>query len=71
MVRKLKDKGMTVILAHPERYEIVKKEPQIIKDFINMGCLMQCNYASILGYYGNGAKKTMKELLKKNYVTFL
>ena len=39
-----------------------------IEEYINKGCLIQCNYGSILGQYGKEAKKTIKTLLKKQEV---
>ena len=36
-----------------------------IDKFIEMGAEIQSNYASIIGYYGKGAQKTVKKLLKK------
>lgn len=59
------------IIAHPERYKCVQDNPEIVEEYINKGALIQCNYASILGLYGNNAKKTFKKLLKNNYVHFL
>lgn len=36
------------ILAHPERYYFVSKEPELIYDLIQKGVLMQANYGSIV-----------------------
>ena len=33
--------------------------------------LFQCNFASILGYYGKDAKKLLKYMLKNKYVDYL
>ena len=35
------------------------------------GLLFQCNYASILGYYGKESEKLLKYMLKKHYVDYL
>ena len=70
-VKELRKRGIVVILAHPERYDFVKKNTKSIEPLLKSGCLLQCNYASILGYYGSEAKKALKELLKNNYVSFL
>ena len=43
----------------------------IVEEYIEKGCLMQCNYGSIVNLYGNEAEKTIKTLLKKNQVHFL
>ena len=36
-----------------------------------MGVLLQGNYESLFGKYGKGSEKTLKKLLKKDYITFL
>lgn len=63
--------GLKLIIAHPERYRNVQKTPDIVKEYIEKGCLMQCNYGSILGKYGKEAKDTIKYLLKNNLVHFI
>ena len=36
-----------------------------------MGVLFQGNYESLFGKYGKNSEKTLKKLLKKNYISFL
>lgn len=59
------------VLAHPERYTFVKKNPKIVYDLVDMGVLMQSNYGSILGQYGKRTEVVAKILLKNNLVHFL
>lgn len=59
------------ILAHPERYSFVQEEPELIYDLIQKGVLMQANYASIIGYYGQKAQMIVKKLLENNMIHFL
>ena len=63
--------GYKPIIAHPERYEYVKEDPNWVIDYIELGVLFQSNYASILGWYGKTAQSTVKKLLKNNMVHFL
>ena len=67
----LEAKGIKPIIAHPERYKCVQKDPDIVEEYIEKGCLIQCNYGSIVNLYGGEAEKTIKTLLKKNQVHFL
>lgn len=71
VIFKLINNGITPIIAHPERYKIVQENLEVVEKLIEMGCLIQSNYASILGYYGKHAQKTMKKLLKNNLINFL
>lgn len=59
------------ILAHIERYAFVQKEPQIIYDLIEKGVLMQSNYGSFIGQYGDKAKIMAKKFLESDMVHFL
>ena len=42
-----------------------------IDNYIELGAILQGNYQSLLGHYGNSAKKTLKKLLKENKITIL
>ena len=67
----LKSINVIPILAHPERYKCVHAKPKLIQDYIDKGCLIQCNFGSIIGLYGNKAKHIIKTLLKNRQVNFL
>ena len=59
------------ILAHPERYKFVHENPNLIYELIDKGVLMQANYASIIGWYGEKAKILMKKFLECDMISFL
>lgn len=59
------------IIAHPERYKFVQEDPNMLIDLINLGVLFQANFGSLIGIYGNDARKTIKQLLKANMVHFM
>ncbi len=59
------------ILAHPERYSFVQKNPNIVGELIEKGVLMQANYGSFVGQYGRKAQIIVKKLLKSNMIYFL
>ena len=67
----LKTMKIVPIIAHPERYKFIQEDPDRIEDLIEQGCLIQCNYASITGFYGKEALKTVKQLLKNDHVHLL
>lgn len=59
----IKTKGLFPILAHPERYIYMsEKDYDRLK---SMGVLFQMNLFSLVGLYGERAKKVAGELLKK------
>ena len=59
------------VLAHPERYSFVQKDPSFIYELIDAGVLMQVNYASIIGWYGKKAEILAKKFLESNMISFL
>ncbi len=59
------------VLAHPERYSFVQKDVDLVYDLIKAGVLMQCNYGSIIGQYGERAQLLVKKFLQNNMVHFL
>lgn len=67
----LRIKGIIPIIAHPERYDYVEKNPSIVKEWIEEGAILQSNYGSIIGIYGSGPQKTIKKLLKKKLIDVL
>lgn len=67
----IKANGLIPVIAHPERYNYVQKEPNFVVELVKNGVLFQANFASINGYYGGKAKKTLIKLLKANAIHFL
>lgn len=59
------------VLAHPERYSFVQKDPELLYDLVDKGVLLQANYGSIIGQYGNKAKVLVKKMLQSKLVHFL
>ena len=59
------------VLAHPERYSFVQKEPELLYDLVDKGVLLQSNYGSIIGQYGKKAQNLVKKMFENNLVHFL
>lgn len=71
IVYEMKYQGYIPILAHPERYIYFQDNPKLLDELKEEGLLFQANFSSILGYYGKGAKKLLKYMLKKKYIDYL
>ena len=71
VINKLLQLKLIPVIAHPERYELVQDDPNIAIDWVEAGALLQCNYVSIIGRYGNTAKETLYKLLDADAVHFL
>ena len=71
VIFELKNRGITPIIAHPERYAFVHENPESLYDIADRGVLFQLNSGSLLGDYGDGTKKIAKLLLKHNVYQFM
>ena len=71
IIDNLKQMELVPIIAHPERYEYIQQDPNILMDLINKGVLCQLNYGSLIGVHGRKAKDVSEILLKHNMVHFL
>lgn len=71
VIYNLKENNKIPIIAHPERYTYIQKDPNKLIELIDMGVLFQSNYGSIVGQYGKECKKVVKKLLKNNFIHFL
>jgi len=63
--------GAKPILAHPERNSQIIKNNDLATNLIKQGVLMQVNSGSIMGDYGEKAKKTAENFLKCNMIHIL
>jgi protein-tyrosine phosphatase len=64
-------KGYKPILAHPERYIDVIKNPNVVEDLVYRNVYMQANAGSFLGYYGSNINKTVWELFDRGLIHFI
>lgn len=65
------ENGKIPVIAHPERYEFIQKNPNKLYNLIEQGALFQANIGSIIGLYGKDVKKTVEQLLQNNMIHFI
>lgn len=61
--------GCRPVVAHPERYLCVQREPRILNRWYQMGCLFQVNRGSLLGRFGPAARETALGLVERGFAT--
>ena len=71
VIYSMQENKLIPVLAHPERYSFIQKEPELVYDLIEKGCLMQANYGSILGQYGQKAEYIVRRFFENNMIHFL
>lgn len=67
----LKTRKYVPVLAHPERYGYWADNDHLLRKFINMGCELQVNILSLLGYYGSPVRKAAYSIIEEFKVDFL
>ena len=66
----LSQTGYTPIIAHPERYQGIS-DIEIVAEWKSAGALLQVNGGSLLGKYGQQAKKLAFHLLERGWADYL
>ena len=60
------DKGLTPIIAHPERYDCVKLFPGFGEEMVRRGAFLQMNKGSPLGAFGRHSREAAMELMDRH-----
>lgn len=68
---KLKSNGIIPVIAHPERYLYVQKNPNLAIDLLARGALLQLDVGSLYGKHGKYAKSTFKLLVKHHAMSLI
>ncbi|KYP79499.1 tyrosine-protein phosphatase [Ferroacidibacillus organovorans] len=64
-LRALRDEGIQVVLAHPERYIALRTSPELLDEALAEGVYTQLTTGSILGRFGAHAEELSKRWLKE------
>jgi protein-tyrosine phosphatase len=70
-VYELQKADYKIIMAHPERYTEIIRNPELVEEFMHHDILMQVNAGSFLNYYGKAVENTAYDLLQNGYVHFI
>ena len=64
-------KGLTPILAHPERYAYLHQRPKTYRKYKEHGILLQLNMLSLGEYYGAEVQRMAHKLLSEGLIDFI
>lgn len=67
----LQGMGYEVIIAHPERYAAIQRNPELADELVRMGCKLQCSTDFIAGGRFGAERKPAIKMLKEGLVTYL
>lgn len=61
------DRGITPLIAHPERNKAVMEQPSRLETLRRMGCRFQLTAGSVIGEFGSKAHATARHLLDADW----
>lgn len=67
----LMDRGITPMIAHPERNKSIIRDIENVLPFIEMGCLLQVTAGSVAGDFGRLAQERAIAMLENGWVSIL
>lgn len=62
--------GLSPIITHPERNQLIRAQPQRLWGWLKQGCYVQVTAQSLLGKWGETARKQVEDWLEQNVVHF-
>jgi protein-tyrosine phosphatase len=71
MLAQLMSKGFVPIISHPERNRGFAARPELLFEFVNMGCAAQVTAASLTGELGKAVRTTAGLFMVNNLVHFI
>lgn len=61
----LRRQGYLPVIAHPERYEPLWKEPQILERLLDLGCAALLDAGALTGRYGRRPQRAARDFLEQ------
>lgn len=63
MLGALADAGYTPVVAHPERYDAIGRDPLVLERWFRRGYVLQLNKGSLLGAFGSRVQDTARTIV--------
>ena len=64
MLSEIADCGYRLVVAHPERYGAIQRDPHLLKRWARQGFALQLNKGSVLGAFGSRAEQTAAAIME-------
>ena len=62
----LKRRGLLPVIAHPERYRAIRRDPGVLERLLDTGAVALLDVAALVGKYGRAAKRCAEALLARD-----
>jgi protein-tyrosine phosphatase len=63
-LQRLRDAGAVPVLAHPERNPVFQQHPEMLDEYLRLGCVAQLTASSFTGRFGKRAQQFSATLLQ-------
>jgi protein-tyrosine phosphatase len=60
-------RGVTPVIAHPERYEPVWSDPEVLDPLLDGGAVLLLDVAALAGKYGRSPRRAAEKLVEAGY----
>lgn len=67
----LEQKGITPVIVHPERNQVIIDDPNALLEFVERGALAQVTASSYVGVFGKDIQELSRQLIEANLVHIL
>ena len=67
----LQNRRYNVVLAHPERYTFIQKDPEFAYFLAQQGCVLQVNKGSVFGQFGSRCRNLARQFMDDGIVSIL
>ncbi len=68
VLRRLIERGIVPVVTHPERNPVLQRKPERVREWVELGCLVQVTALSINGGFGRTARGAVDQLLELDLV---
>lgn len=68
LLRQMLRHGFLPLIAHPERYQCVQRNPEVVRIWRGLGCAVQLETGSLLGQFGQNAHRAARWMLDRGQV---
>lgn len=70
-LEELREADYEIVLAHPERYVFIQKDPELAYYLAQQGCVLQVNTGSLTGDFGQVCQRLSHQMLEDGIVSVL
>ncbi len=61
----LRHRGLLPVIAHPERYRIIWKKPDVLERLVDLGAVALLDTAALVGKYGREPRRAAEALMER------